>query len=125
MNGNTPDQAKLRDVIGIAMFGPKYYDYCLTPVTTPRGKYPYQRAIDDLDMVVQKVVSLTQQPSHQAIEGWWICTDFLSKGGQKVMGPFVSRDYAFAARTQLEKLNAPVTYWIDSLTAPDETGREA
>lgn len=34
---------------------------------------------------------------------WWICTDWLARGGRKVLGPFVSRDLALDVRGYYEK----------------------
>lgn len=48
---------ELREYIGISLFGPKYYDYILTPVTEPRGKYPSDRAIAELDRVMQFILA--------------------------------------------------------------------
>lgn len=57
---------KLRDIIGLAMFGFKYHDYILTPITEPRGKYPYDRAIADLDIVVKEVEKVIAQTLKEA-----------------------------------------------------------
>lgn len=46
---------ELKQEIGIAMFGPKYYDYILTPPTDPPSKYPYPKAIEALDQVVEAI----------------------------------------------------------------------
>jgi hypothetical protein len=47
-------------------------------------------------------------------DDWWICTDQLSKGGKKVLGPFCSRALALQVRTLLEKDRKPLTYWVDA-----------
>jgi hypothetical protein len=162
MNGNTPDQAELREKIMelaeetptiITKMDGEDYEYILVnpdDVVTLIAQQPSSHvspAIQDKPDVSKYTFSATdmekarregyhegfqqgqfeqyaKQPSSQAIDGYWICTDQLSQGGQKVMGPFVSQDYAFAARTQLEKLNPPMTYWIDRPTEPNETGRK-
>jgi hypothetical protein len=48
------------------------------------------------------------------IKVWWICTDRLHLGGEKIMGPFLLKDTARDTRTRLEQLTKPKTYWIDS-----------
>ena len=55
---NTPFEESIRPIIGMALFGPKYYDYCLTPMTEPKGKYPYPAAIAELDRVIAQLTQL-------------------------------------------------------------------
>lgn len=54
---------------------------------------------------------------------WWIATDALARGGQKVLGPFESQDLALDVRTFLEAVprhkrpDGPArlaeTFWVD------------
>jgi hypothetical protein len=43
---------------------------------------------------------------------WWITTERFERGGQKVLGPFVSRDAALTERVSIEKADG-VSYWVD------------
>lgn len=45
---------------------------------------------------------------------WWIATDQLARGGEKILGPFVTRELALEVRSYVEAVKAPVTYWVDS-----------
>jgi hypothetical protein len=50
---------------------------------------------------------------------WWIATDLRRHGGDKLLGPFVSRDLALDVRGYVEKVNHPTTYAVDEW--PDDT----
>jgi hypothetical protein len=52
----------------------------------------------------------TERPSLE----WWICTDFLRLGGEKVMGPFCSEGLALTVRYYVERCTVPTTYAVDS-----------
>jgi hypothetical protein len=45
---------------------------------------------------------------------WWVTTGFFGKGGEKVMGPFVSRELAMEVRTLRETVEGHCSYFIDS-----------
>ncbi len=62
------DQADLRLYIGIALFGPKYYDYILSPVTDPPSKYPYPGAIAKLDEIMQFIESAATRREQEALK---------------------------------------------------------
>lgn len=47
---------------------------------------------------------------------WWITTNFFANGGDKVMGPFVSRNLAMEVRTLRERLERHSSYFVDSKT---------
>ena len=49
--------------------------------------------------------------------GWWIATDALAHGGEKVLGPFATRELALDIRRYVEAVKAPMTYWVDQETA--------
>lgn len=51
--------------------------------------------------------------ANDVAERWWICTDRLTLGGLKVIGPFESRDLALEVRFFVEQVNKPETYWVD------------
>jgi hypothetical protein len=51
---------------------------------------------------------------------WWICTDRLDHGGEKILGPFGSRDLALEVRTYVEQVKAPRTFWVDEETGPSD-----
>lgn len=54
---------------------------------------------------------------------WWICTDVLARGGEKVLGPFESQELALDVRTFIELVprhkrpDGPArlaeTFWVD------------
>jgi hypothetical protein len=46
---------------------------------------------------------------------WWITTDPLSAGGEKVLGPFGDQELALKVRTYMEAAQPLVrgTYWVD------------
>lgn len=50
------------------------------------------------------------------MERWWICTDELTRGGEKILGPFESRDLALEVRAYVEQSprHKPRTYWVDA-----------
>ncbi len=54
------NEKELREFIGIALFGPKYYDYILSPLTEPRGKYPSERATGQLNQVMERIKSYSE-----------------------------------------------------------------
>lgn len=47
-------------------------------------------------------------------EDWWITTNFFARSGEKVMGPFVTRELAIAVRSLLETVRHNTSYFIDS-----------
>ena len=49
---------------------------------------------------------------------WWITTDFLNRGGRKVMGPFVSSELAREVRALREQVEGHWNYFIDSSPTP-------
>lgn len=49
-----------------------------------------------------------------AANTWWIATNALPLGGEKVLGPFATQELAFSVRSYVEKVNHPATYWVDS-----------
>lgn len=44
---------------------------------------------------------------------WWVSTELLAEGGRKIAGPFTTWSDALHARTAIEKLTQPTTYWVD------------
>ncbi len=50
------------------------------------------------------------------ITDWWITTDFFSRGGKKVMGPFVSMALAIEVRALRESSEHRSDYFVDSET---------
>lgn len=55
------------------------------------------------------------------MENWWV-KNMPMPDGEKVLGPFASRDLAFQALDRLERDNAPKIYWVDHEPADDATG---
>ena len=53
-------------------------------------------------------------------EQWWITTGELAKGGTKILGPFGTRELALEVRTYVEKVRAPLTFWVASEEVPAE-----
>jgi hypothetical protein len=55
--------------------------------------------------------------------GWWIATDELAKGGEKILGPFESRDLALEVRVYVEAhpRYRPRTFWVDQEQAAPTT----
>lgn len=53
---------------------------------------------------------------------WWICTDALARNGRKILGPFESQELALQVRTYVEKVDNPVTYWVDEETDVEPGG---
>ena len=52
-------------------------------------------------------------------EIWWICTDVLARGGEKLLGPFESQDLALEVRRHVEaggllRGKRDRTFWVDS-----------
>jgi hypothetical protein len=72
MQGNsTPSddeglREELREVVGLAMYNFKYHDYIKTVPTIPRGKYPSERAIAELDSVMDDLMALISQKITEA-----------------------------------------------------------
>lgn len=56
----------------------------------------------------------------EARQDWWITTDFLERGGEKVKGPFGSRGLAMEHRTFLEERERHNAYFVDSEPIPTE-----
>jgi hypothetical protein len=46
-------------------------------------------------------------------QAWWITTDALTRGGEKILGPFVTQQLACEVRSYVEKAEAPRTFWVD------------
>jgi hypothetical protein len=45
---------------------------------------------------------------------WWICSDVLSRGGRKVLGPFINQELALTVRRYLEEAeHCKGRYWVD------------
>lgn len=44
---------------------------------------------------------------------WWITTDALAGGGEKILGPFATKELAFEVRRYVELAEAPRTFWVD------------
>lgn len=53
-------------------------------------------------------------------EQWWICTDVLARGGEKLLGPFESQKLALEVRRHVEaggllrNKKDGRTFWVDS-----------
>lgn len=44
---------------------------------------------------------------------WWITTEFFANGGEKVMGPFATRDLALDVRVLREAVEGHNRYFVD------------
>ena len=44
---------------------------------------------------------------------WWITTDILARGGEKILGPFATQELALSVRRYVELAEAPRTFWVD------------
>lgn len=51
------------------------------------------------------------------LRGWWVCTGFIDRGGEKVLGPFADREEAIVNRIHLERLLGTATYFVDEEVA--------
>ena len=131
---DTPHSESLRDIVGLAMFGPKYYDYVLTPPTTPTAKYPSQRAIDDLNAVLSKIEdhSLQEQidllktvkasfDNHAKSIGLWgmegLALDTLARSGNLSDEQKAERDAMVTERRALAVLHGVIDAEIATLEA--------
>jgi hypothetical protein len=54
----------------------------------------------------------------EQVKQWWITTDFFDNGGEKVMGPFISRRLAIDVRVLRESYESRADYFIDCEYAP-------
>jgi hypothetical protein len=46
-------------------------------------------------------------------QNWWIATDVLARGGEKILGPFATKELALNVRRYVELAEAPRTFWVD------------
>ncbi len=49
---------------------------------------------------------------------WWITTDRLRDGGEKLMGPFGSRELAIEVRVYVEKVKKTDALWVEHEDPP-------
>ncbi len=63
---------------------------------------------------LDEILALHSKAAIKSATQWWITTDFFTRGGKKVDGPFSRRDKALKERSILEKKSGGRTYAIDS-----------
>lgn len=52
---------------------------------------------------------------------WWITTDALARGGEKILGPFATQELALNVRTYVEKVERQRMdkLWVDEEEVPE------
>jgi len=55
-----------------------------------------------------------------AAGGWWVTTDILARGGEKVLGPFATKELAVDVRGYVELAKAPLKFWVDRDVSPEQ-----
>lgn len=84
---------------------------------------PYTRWVERPTSEAVELVALIRKHLHSAgkRQEWWITTDALSRGGEKVLGPFGSQELAIEVRRYVETAEAPRTFWVQRDDSTGET----
>lgn len=75
---------------------------------------PYTRWVERPASEAVELVALIRKhlQSAEKQQGWWITTSALSRGGEKILGPFGSQELAMEVRRYMETAEAPRTFWV-------------